>query len=220
MSPDSPSIEALLLDVEGVICHPVTEIADRQLAALAEGFDLAALTRARNTEATYALWERYSTGALGPEGYWRPVVVEAGLPDTRTAMRAVRKAQRDAWWAHVDETVLALVDDSRAFAQATGRRLMMGLLSNSAPEHEPHVGRFAGRFDAACFSHRTGLRKPDPAAYHLACAALETPPERVLFLDDKPRNVDAARALGLQAEIFGDAATLRTSLSERGLLGG
>jgi putative hydrolase of the HAD superfamily len=212
-------IEAMLFDVEGVIAHPEPSAADHRLAGLAPGFDLEALTRARNTARTYPLWEQYSVGAIGPQDYWHPILEEAGLPDTPETLAALRGAQREAWWAAIDETVLALIDTAREAAATEGRRLRMGILSNSAPEHERYVVRFAGHFDAACFSHRTGYRKPDPAAYQLACAAVETPPERVLFIDDKERNVLAARKFGIHALVFSDAATLGRELADMGLLG-
>ena len=43
------------------------------------------------------------------------------------------------------------------------------------------------------------------------------PFDRLLFVDDSPANVEAARALGMDATLFTDAAALRTALRSRGL---
>ena len=51
-------------------------------------------------------------------------------------------------------------------------------------------------FDDVVDSHEVGLRKPDPAIYHLAAERTGVPLERSAFLDDLPANVDAASALG------------------------
>jgi len=67
-------------------------------------------------------------------------------------------------------------------------------------------------------SCRTGLRKPDPAAYRHACRALGVEPSACVFVDDRETNCAAARAEGMQAVQFTDAAALRTALVARGLL--
>ena len=55
-------------------------------------------------------------------------------------------------------------------------------------------------FDAIIDSSEVGKRKPDPAIFHHALAALGgVPPARALFLDDFEGNVRAARALGMRA---------------------
>ena len=49
-------------------------------------------------------------------------------------------------------------------------------------------------------SSSVGVRKPDPRIFELAFAELDgVPPERTVFLDDYAANVEAARALGMQA---------------------
>jgi putative hydrolase of the HAD superfamily len=52
-------------------------------------------------------------------------------------------------------------------------------------------------FDHFIESSVVGLRKPDPAIYHLAFATLGTAPERIVFLDDIGANLKAARELGV-----------------------
>ena len=42
-----------------------------------------------------------------------------------------------------------------------------------------------------------GLRKPDPAIYHLACGRIGVEPEEAVFLDDIGSNLKTARALGM-----------------------
>jgi 2-haloacid dehalogenase len=40
----------------------------------------------------------------------------------------------------------------------------------------------------------------------------------MLFIDDSPKNIDAAKVLGWQVHLFRDAPTLETDLIARGLL--
>ncbi len=65
-------------------------------------------------------------------------------------------------------------------------------------------------------SFHTGVRKPDPEAYLGAARALELPAQACLFIDDRQSNVDAARAVGMDALRFEGVEALRASLAERG----
>jgi putative hydrolase of the HAD superfamily len=56
-----------------------------------------------------------------------------------------------------------------------------------------------GLFDTIIDASHTGVLKPDPRAFAAGAEALDLPPEQIVYLDDMPWNVDAARAAGLQA---------------------
>lgn len=45
----------------------------------------------------------------------------------------------------------------------------------------------------------TGHRKPDPEAYLFPARALGVSPESCVFIDDRPKNVDGARRVGMPA---------------------
>ncbi len=62
-------------------------------------------------------------------------------------------------------------------------------------------------------SCQLGLRKPDPAIYARAARQLGVPAEACLFIDDRKRNCEAARAVGMTAVRFrGDAEQLEHEL--------
>jgi putative hydrolase of the HAD superfamily len=42
------------------------------------------------------------------------------------------------------------------------------------------------------------MAKPEPAVFHLAAERLGVPPAQVVFVDDWDKNVEAARAVGMQ----------------------
>jgi len=73
-------------------------------------------------------------------------------------------------------------------------------------------------FEGIVVSGEVGLVKPDPAIYHrlLDTYGLDAPD--TVFIDDAPKNVDGARAVGMHAILFRDAAQLRRDLQELGLL--
>ncbi len=75
------------------------------------------------------------------------------------------------------------------------------LVTNNVIEFREHWRRLLpvdALFDAVVDSSEVGVRKPDPAIYRLALERVGgVAPERAVFLDDYPGNIDAATALGL-----------------------
>jgi putative hydrolase of the HAD superfamily len=57
-------------------------------------------------------------------------------------------------------------------------------------------------FDTVVDSYEVGVRKPDPAIFHLTCERLGVDPSKASFVDDIPANVDGARNVGLNAILF------------------
>jgi 2-haloacid dehalogenase len=83
------------------------------------------------------------------------------------------------------------------------------------PEAFPEV--FA-LFDDIVVSGAEGVAKPDPEIFTILARRLGHPVAGVFYTDDNVRNVEAARAAGMDAVPFTDAAALRADLRRRGLL--
>lgn len=67
----------------------------------------------------------------------------------------------------------------------------------SLPEHQ-RLAEVMSLFHVVLQSSREGLRKPDPAFYEKALAAMRVRPEETVFLDDLGINLKPARAMGMQ----------------------
>lgn len=108
--------------------------------------------------------------------------------------------------------------------EATG--VVTACLSNT---NEPHwevmseSGRFPNiaRLQFAALSHRLRLEKPQPEIYRELERMVGAAGEEVAFFDDSPVNVQAARALGWNADTIDPAADpaaqIRRSLAQWGL---
>jgi HAD superfamily hydrolase (TIGR01509 family) len=84
-------------------------------------------------------------------------------------------------------------------------------------EHRTGLSRFLEWRFVSC---ETGLRKPAREAYEHVLHALDVAPSECLFVDDREVNCAAARAVGMDAITFEDAAQLRAALVARDLLPG
>lgn len=92
-----------------------------------------------------------------------------------------------------------------AYFRGLRPRYRTAILSNSfvgAREQEEARYGFTSMVDVAIYSHEEGIRKPNPRIFALASERLGIPPAEIVFLDDLPDNVDAARACGFQAVLF------------------
>lgn len=73
-------------------------------------------------------------------------------------------------------------------------------------------------FEDILISGEVKLVKPDPAIYRLALQRFGLKAGQCLFIDDRPENIEAGEALGIQGHRFSDAAGLQARLAALGLL--
>jgi putative hydrolase of the HAD superfamily len=121
-----------------------------------------------------------------------------------------------AGWLHPNRDVLA------AAARAAAAGLRLAVLSNAPVEHAAVYDRleWLAAFSPRLFSCHFRMVKPEPAIFEAALRRLGAEPAEVIFLDDRPANVGAARAVGIEAELFEDAAQVDRLTAEAVARGG
>lgn len=160
-------------------------------------------------------WERQLKLSNGQLGHLIQEISDAGAIGTITEPEAVRRfgevlhltpQQLDQFMADLWENYLGTLNTELTSYFASLRpRYRTGIISNSfvgAREREQAAYGFEDLTDVIIYSHEAGVSKPDPRIYALAADRLGTPPEEMVFLDDVPQFVDAARQAGLQAVLF------------------
>lgn len=113
------------------------------------------------------------------------------------------------------EGSVAILDELRA------RAVPLYALTNWSQETFPLARqryRFMGAFRGIVVSGEERLIKPDPAIFRLLLSRHGLDAARTVYIDDSPRNVEAAARLGMHALHFRDPATLRGELCRAGLL--
>lgn len=128
-----------------------------------------------------------------------------------------------AWGARFGETIGDAIADVHAIVAALDARLvpLFAITNFSADFWPPFVAReqaFFSRFRDIVVSGQEKLLKPDPAIYYRALKRFGLKPAEALFVDDREINVEGARAVGMHAHLFTDAADLRLRLEAEGLL--
>lgn len=168
--------------------------------------------------AAAAFFENYS-------GDWG--AFDQGLIDAATVVRRI--AARTGWpEAEVSAVVAAVPDELQALSgtvaliqelKAAGHRLFY--LSNMPEPYAEHLERthpLRQWFEAGVFSGRVKHSKPREEIYRIAEQRFGVAPQNLLFLDDHPANITAAKARGWQALLFSNAEALRPELRALGLL--
>jgi putative hydrolase of the HAD superfamily len=95
------------------------------------------------------------------------------------------------------------------------------LLSNSSIEY---LGRIIARhqleslFDVITVSAEVGLIKPDPRIFRHVLRELDVAAEAAIFIDDNPRNVEAAAGVGLKSIVYKDIGSLKEELAALGVI--
>ena len=84
------------------------------------------------------------------------------------------------------------------------RGVKVGVLSNTLPSIAATLEamNLADVVDVAIASCTLGVHKPEPGAFVQAAELMGLPVEAILFIDDKRENVEAARRVGMQAEVI------------------
>lgn len=173
----------------------------REALEAGTGMPLAELFRRRLPN----LYPDFECGRITEQQYWQGMT-DAGIAVDPDAFHRTRRAGYQ-WLPGMRD----LLEDVSANARC--------VIASNYPDwiHEV-VAPLDGVIDAVYASHDLGVRKPDPAFFECLLAAEAVPPEQVLFVDDRDRNVEAAHSLGMPAIRFTDAPSLRADLLAAGLL--
>ena len=110
------------------------------------------------------------------------------------------------------------IDVARELAR-TGRYRMMTINNESAELNRYRLEHFGlrGMFMAFFSSCWVGILKPAQRIYEVAMAMSQANPEESVFIDDRARNLEPARSLGMHTIRFTDAAQLRQELAALGV---
>ncbi len=199
-------IRAVIFDFGMVLTGPPDDKAHAELVRLT------GLTPERFEHFYWADRHAYDEGKLTGLAFWQKLVRDAGLSLPDAIIRELN--QWDArMWTQVDPAMLAWQQKLKQ------RGVLTAVLSNigdSVLESLEREFAWLSDFDALIWSYQFRIAKPDPAIYRHALEKLGTPAEQTLFIDDKPVNVEAARALGIKALVYTTFAQLRYELLDQG----
>ena len=194
--------QALVLDFGGVMTRTLFETHPQTEEAL--GLPAGSLTwRGPFAPESDPLWVAMQNNELTEREYWMRRTKEVGemVGENWTEMAQFVRSARGA-----DPQLVLRPEAVRTIADAKDRGYRLAVLSNE-------LDLFYGadfrqklpvleHFDLISDATYTGILKPDAKAY-LDCAdALGLAPDRCVFVDDQPRNIRGAQAVGMRTVLF------------------
>lgn len=199
---DRPHL-VVVFDVGGVLCHDalvpkVTDLAERYHLEFEDLFARCKATRydvdeGRMTEGEFWMSALAASGvspgteALGVEDY---VFIADGVPELLADL------------ADAGYTLACLTNDSSELAEARQRGISAALGFSSAS------GK-SNIFAEVVVSADEGVQKPDPEIFRRLLERLHVNPGACLFFDDSETNIQAARALGIDARLYSTVDQVR-----------
>lgn len=193
---------ALILDFGGVVTRTLFETHAQSEAAL--GLAPGTLTwRGPFAPGTDSLWRSMQAGEITERDYWhrRAVQVAALVGAQWSGFPQFLQAVRGA-----EPTAVIRPQAIAAVAAARQAGVKLAILSNELDLFYGAAFRdklpLLHAFDVISDATHTGILKPDPRAYLDVAKALSLTPRVCLFVDDQPRNVQGAQAVGMQTVAF------------------
>jgi putative hydrolase of the HAD superfamily len=194
MEPVVKQVRAVIFDFGGVLCfHP--DQARWERAAQAAGLPV--------SEFMSAFWTnriRYDAGLCQPAEYWQAVARTAGTRFDEQRLPTLIRSEIELWNRY-DARVFTWIDDLRT---AGFRTAILSNLPDPLGKELRATPGFLDHFDHVTFSYELGVVKPQPEIYLDTIRGLDLPPGQALFLDDRPDNIEGARATGLHAQVYSD----------------
>ena len=141
-------------------------------------------------------WRGGSIGTISEADVHRAATENLGLDERRLS-----QFMADLWREYLGTANTELIE----YARGLRPRYRTGILSNSfvgAREREQAAYGFEDLVDEIIYSHESGVSKPDPGIYALACACLAVEPTQVVFLDDSRPCVEGARRAGIHSVLY------------------
>ncbi|MGA3003572.1 MAG: HAD family hydrolase [Acetobacteraceae bacterium] len=177
----------LALDAMGVIYQTGDDVADLLTPFVAAH---GGSTDRELVERTYLL---ASLGAIPAMQFWRIVGVDPALEDSYVGLHCLTDGIRDVliWPRNRGLPVCCISDDFAEWSVSLRRRFCLEDL-----------------FGSWFVSGELGIRKADMAIYQAALGGLCCGSGEILFVDDRVRNLDAVRKLGLATACLKTAPNL------------
>lgn len=196
--------KAIIFDLGGVLIHFDFRRAYR---ALAEVCPYAADGISERIAAT-GLVERFETGLVEPRDFFAQLSQTLELSVDYDGFRRI--------WNHIFTG--PLLPESLLRGLALRYRLL--LLSNTNAIHFEMIRQaypMLRHFHDMALSYQVQALKPRPEIFQVALERAGCRPEECFYTDDTAAHVDAARALGIDAERFVDREQLERELRVRGI---
>jgi FMN phosphatase YigB (HAD superfamily) len=159
------------------------------------------------------VWQEYECGRLSEDECYR-LVGDKFSVDPGEVRQAIHEARESL---QPDDTLIRFIRELQT--EAHGALRIFAMSNISAPDYMAARGKPTDWtiFERVFTSADAGMRKPDLCFYKFVLDEVNAEPSSVVFVDDRPENILAARSLGINGIVFDNVERVRQAL--RNLVG-
>ena len=193
-------IQAIILDIGGVLWRadgpPLSEKWATRCGLDAETFDRIVFASEWGKQAL--------RGTITSEEEWATIGAVLNLSSV-----AIHELERDSWIGRWDTVLLDYLRTLKASYK-------LGIISDAPTGTRAKVSEWVNEdlFDVIVFSAEEGICKPDPRIFRSALGRLGVEASASIFIDDRLRNVEGAKQLGMHAIHYEGFSHLVSALSD------
>ncbi|MCP4421633.1 MAG: HAD family phosphatase [Chloroflexi bacterium] len=193
-------IDTIIFDIGGVLWHPSPKPLSDKWA------ERCGLEKVEFDQIVFnsPLYEAAATGKISNDTLWADRNEQLKLSSTELA-----ELRTDSWDGYWDDELLA-------FIQALKPDYKLGILSDASSGARESVLQWINSdlFDAILFSYEAGMMKPNPEIYRRVLGMLGGTAVSTLFIDDRPKNIQAALDLGMSSFQYTSAPETITQIQQ------
>ncbi len=181
------ALRAVLFDLGGVVVE--SPFAAIRAFEVRHHLPLGFINSLIATTGSEGAWARLERGELDMDSFYSAFEAEAAAAGVQLSAGHLLRA--------LQLTMQPRPAMLQAIQRIRARGLRTGAITNNWIDSSARVQPLREYFDVFIESARTGIRKPDPRIYELACRELRVRFDEAVFLDDIGANLKSARALGM-----------------------
>lgn len=200
------SVQTVLFDYGMVLSAPPDPAAWQQIRQIS-GFDEETLQHGY-----WAFRHDYDRGDLTGLEYWKKVADSGKTTFTPEQISRLMDADITLW----TRPNPPMIEWAQRLQRAGVRTGILSNIGDAMTEGLLKKFDWIGDFHHCVWSYRLRMAKPEHAIYRAAAEGLDTPPEKILFLDDKIENIEAARTVGMHAIQYRDHDSFEREMREQG----
>lgn len=141
----------------------------------------------------WKVWDEFERGKISEKEVCRLVGEKLGRPLPEAEFRAL--------WNGI---LRGAVSGIPGIVKELAAQVPLYALSNTSETHLVYLRQnypWFSHFRKVFASHEMGMRKPERGIYAAVADAIHTGVDKILFIDDRPENVEGAQRVGFRAEL-------------------
>lgn len=146
----------------------------------------------------------YREGKISREFFWNSIKKTLNINESIDILE-------DQWINNYQ-----LIEGTKKIILELSKKYKIYFLSDNVKERVDKINtihNFITWFESGIFSHEVGVRKPHPKIYELAVKKIKFKPEEIVFIDDKEKNLEPAKKLGMKVIHFVSPEKLHADLA-------